>query len=1071
MAIPFHIAGEFPALTRQRGDQYWREGRVDLVATSHNRIEAIVRGTVAYTVAITRNRKGVLGFSCNCPFAADRYVCKHIWATLLEADTSVGIPGFSPASPVAKRRPEAPPPPEWTTKLRTLAARMSVASAAGAPSPTWPQGKRVVYILDFHETSYRQNGLVVELGVESLLKTGEWGAPKAFRLPEKVWQSAPDALDREVAQMLLGAQPEYGYQVVGTSAKRYIVAPTAFDTTLRKMAESGRARLRNDDDRGVTALTWDDGGRWHFELEITPEPAVQRYVLQGVFVRDEERLALHMPEILMRGGLFVHDHRLSRFVDDGQFDLLYALRTELSVVVDADQLLDLLDELHRLPRLPTLRLPTDFAITTSQGTPRPRLDLTTAGPGGTTDRIEGTLSFDYDGTRVDASDPRASLFDKATRRLVHRAREAERAAAQALLAAGFKQEQSYDYSRGVLRLASSKTFRVSSELMNQGWDVGLEGLPIRPAIDFEVEVSTGIDWFDVKGEVRFEGVSASLPELLGALRKGERLVPLSDGSFGLLPDEMLERVVLLASTGALRNGSLRYSRGQAGVLDALLAATPRVNVDAMFARVRTELRSFDGIAPRDPPVGFHGTLRPYQREGLGWLGFLRRMGFGGCLADDMGLGKTVQAIALLLERREASDGPSLVVVPNSLVFNWQQEVARFAPDLRVLAHHGGKRKREAPDFGDVDLVITTYGTLRRDAVALAAVEFDYVILDEAQAVKNAETASSKAARTLRARHRLAMTGTPIENRLTELWSLFEFLTPGLLGSSAHFARAVGRPSADAPLPPTDSDPGRALLARALRPYILRRTKEQVAPELPAKLEQTLFVDLSLADRRRYDELRDHYRASLMGRIAAAGMARSKVHVLEALLRLRQAACHPGLMKPELAGESSSKLDVLEARVSEIVAERHKVLVFSQFTSLLAIVKRAFDRAGIVYEYLDGKTRKREESVRRFQEAPDCPVFLISLKAGGLGLNLTAADYVFLLDPWWNPAVEAQAIDRTHRIGQTRRVFATRIIARDTVEEKVLQLQEQKRDLADAIIRADTGPLSTLTREDLELLLT
>ena len=369
---------------------------------------------------------------------------------------------------------------------------------------------------------------------------------------------------------------------------------------------------------------------------------------------------------------------------------------------------------------------------------------------------------------------------------------------------------------------------------------------------------------------------------------------------------------------------------------------------------------------------------------------------------------------------------------------------------------------------DYDLVITTYGTLRRDVASLRAFEFDYAVLDEAQAIKNAGTEGAKAARLIRAKHRLAMSGTPIENRLSELWSLLEFLNPGLLGKASVFGTLVKR--LEGPGNAEEREQSRALLARAVRPYILRRTKAQVTPELPERLEQTLVVDLSPKERALYNELRDHYRNSLLGRIATQGLAKSKMHVLEALLRLRQAACHPGLVDPARRGDSSSKIDMLLTRVSEATAEDHKVLVFSQFTSLLSIVRDQMDAAGTRYAYLDGDTRDRQRVVGEFQEDPECKVFLVSLKAGGVGLNLTAAEYVYLLDPWWNPAVEAQAIDRAHRIGQTNRVFASRLIARDTVEEKVLALQESKRDLAEAIVRADNAVVASLGREELELLL-
>jgi len=383
----------------------------------------------------------------------------------------------------------------------------------------------------------------------------------------------------------------------------------------------------------------------------------------------------------------------------------------------------------------------------------------------------------------------------------------------------------------------------------------------------------------------------------------------------------------------------------------------------------------------------------------------------------------------------------------------------------VLAHHGTDRSRDADAIAGHDLVVTTYGTLRRDAALLGKIRFSYAILDEAQAIKNSSSQAAKAARVLVADHRLVLTGTPVENHLDDLWSLFEFLNPGMLGRSRVF-REIVAPTGDAPRE-TDST---HLLARALRPFLLRRTKEEVLQELPPKVEQVIGCDLEGAERRRYDELRNHYRSALLAKVEEQGIERVGMHVLEALLRLRQAACHPGLVDPARVGESSAKLEALLPMLDEVRESGHKALVFSQFTSFLAIVRRRLDDAGVAYEYLDGKTRDREERVRRFQEDAACPLFLISLKAGGFGLNLTAADYVFLLDPWWNPAVERQAIDRTHRIGQTRTVNAYRLVARDTIEEKVLELQEKKRALAEAILGGTEGTLRDLTREDLERLL-
>jgi SNF2 family DNA or RNA helicase len=408
-------------------------------------------------------------------------------------------------------------------------------------------------------------------------------------------------------------------------------------------------------------------------------------------------------------------------------------------------------------------------------------------------------------------------------------------------------------------------------------------------------------------------------------------------------------------------------------------------------------------------------------------------------------------------------GTTLIVVPRSLVFNWKSEAARFAPKLKVLDHTGLGRQGSSSSFKDYDIVLTTYGTLRMDAALLAEFRFDTCILDESQAVKNAETDTAKAVRLLQADHRLALSGTPVENHLGELWSLFDFLNPGMLGRTGLFGRTAGTART---LEPETRD----LLAQAVRPFILRRTKDQVAKDLPAKTEQTIYCDLESEQRALYDELREHYRQSLLSRVNTLGLKRTKIQVLEALLRLRQAACHPGLIDKKRAEESSAKLEALLPQLQELVEEGHKVLVFSQFTSLLALVRSRLDKQGLQYEYLDGRTRDRAERVERFQTDADCKLFLISLKAGGVGLNLTAAEYVFLLDPWWNPAVEAQAIDRTHRIGQSKPVFAYRLIARNTVEEKVLELQKSKRELADAILGGEGRVLADLKREDLELLL-
>jgi SNF2 family DNA or RNA helicase len=672
--------------------------------------------------------------------------------------------------------------------------------------------------------------------------------------------------------------------------------------------------------------------------------------------------------------------------------------------------------------------------------------------------FEGRLVLDYGRGWMEDTGAARGIWLPEERVYVLRDQAAETAARQMVEAQGLKP---LDSRSGAWRMPSRAMPRVVRELLHAGWHVEAEGKAFRPAGATRVDVSSGIDWFELRGEVDYGGATASLPQLLAALRRGETMVRLGDGTFGLLPEEWLARFAPLAGLGSAEDDHLRFRRNQAGLLDALLIAQPEVRVDEVFARVREKLRSFQGITPVAQPPGFVGQLRDYQCEGLGWMQFLREFGFGGCLADDMGVGKTAQVLATVEARRTEGCGPSLVVAPKSLMFNWRAESAKFTPDLRVLEHTGFDR--DAGLIRDHDLILTTYGTLIRDAAQLAEIEFDYVVLDEAQAVKNANTATAKAVRLLRGAHRLALSGTPVENHLGELWSLFEFLNPGMLGEAKVLKMAGG-------LARNPSEESRRLLSQALRPFILRRTKQQVARELPEKTEQTIFCELDAAQRKQYDELRSHYRETLLRRIQMGGLGKAKMHVLEALLRLRQAACHPGLLDRKRAEEPSAKLDVLLDQLDELREEGHKALVFSQFTSMLSIVRGRLDEAGVRYEYLDGSTRDRQARVDSFQNDPAIPLFLISLKAGGLGLNLTAAEYVFLLDPWWNPAVEAQAVDRTHRIGQTRPVFAYRLIARDTVEEKVLELQKTKRDLADAILGEDNSLIRDLKKEDLELLL-
>ncbi|RSK49833.1 DEAD/DEAH box helicase [Hymenobacter rigui] len=577
-----------------------------------------------------------------------------------------------------------------------------------------------------------------------------------------------------------------------------------------------------------------------------------------------------------------------------------------------------------------------------------------------------------------------------------------------------------------------------------------------------VQVSSETNWFDTKLAVGFGRQHATLPQLSQALRNRRRYVVLDDGSHGVLPQQWLEKFARYFAAAELIDGQLRTLHSRFAAVEELYAADELLpSARQRLAETRAAVADFTGIAPVPVPAGLHATLRDYQQEGLNWLNFLDTFGFGGCLADDMGLGKTLQVLAFTVRLREAGrTGPCLVVVPTSLVFNWQAEAARFAPNLRVLVWHGGGRQRTPVDFADYDLVLTTYGTLVSDLRRLKSQEFEYVFLDEAQAIKNPASLRYRAACQLRSRGRVALTGTPLENNTYDIFALLSFACPGLLGTLRQF-RAQYATRID-----KFGDEHKAReLQQKIRPFVLRRTKAQVATELPEKTEMVLYCEMPPEQRRVYEACRQDFRNLLLGRREDM-TARHHASVLRGLTRLRQICDSPALL-PDLEdyGSTSAKLAVLLEEIQNHAPE-HKILVFSQFVGMLNLVRPMLEVHDIPYQYLTGQTRQRGAAVQAFEQRPEVRVFLISLKAGGTGLNLTAADYVYLLDPWWNPAVENQAIDRAYRIGQTKPVVAVRLICPGTVEEKIQHLQQSKRELAQGLIHTDTALLKSLTPQEL-----
>jgi superfamily II DNA or RNA helicase len=1075
MSLKSRFASQFNPRIRDRGLAYFRSGAVKILEHSDSYLLAQVEGNLDYSVQLSLTLNS-LDVACTCPYFADGEDCKHIWATMLAADNKNYLSEVNPHGPLKlvydddglealqlleENKPAPVPQPLWQQRLAVITN--SIKNARPPQRNNWPDNREIYYIVDT-QTSRTSGLLNIEIFFRERNKKGEWGKIKRARITQDQLSQLSDPSDREILSLLMGGKDPYwsSYSYGGFDLPNpFILSNTIQPLLLARMCVTGRCMFRPEaKDAELKQLEWDEATVWEFWLVV--ERTDDEHALKPVLRNGSDEIEFSAAPLTTEAIVVGPDFRVARFTANGARAWNAALRTSGGVRVPATQSQQLIAQLLDLPSIPNLEVPPELQFERVSFPPQPHLIVRESQFAPYRTELEAKLLFNYEGMKIDYFDSRNGLYDRDRNRYIERDLESEEGALTILNTLSIKRGSQYSE---MFRLTPRNLPRAVSSLLANGWRVEAEGKLYRNPGSSSLSVRSGVDWFELHGSLNFgEDLEVKLPQLLAALRRRQKVIALGDGSFGVLPEEWLQRYDFLASFGVTEEDHLRFQRTQTGVLDALLAARPEITCDETFACVRKEWQNFNGIKPVAAPRGFVGQLRDYQREGLGWFEFLQRFKFGGCLADDMGLGKTVQVLALLESRRKGDSRPSLVVVPRSLIFNWQQEAARFTPKLRVLSHTGSERIKGNAHFENYDLVLTTYGTLRRDVIHFNEVEFDFVILDEAQAIKNASTETAKAARLLKSRQRLALSGTPIENRLGELWSLFEFLNPGMLGSSSVFQFSTNGPQ-------KPNEESRTMLARALRPFILRRTKQQVAKELPEKLEQTIYCEMDERQRRQYEELRDYYRQSLLEKVSRQGINKSKIQILEALLRLRQTACHPALFAGSVDDVTpNAKLDVLLPRLGEVTEEGHKAIVFSQFTSFLSIIRKRLDHQGVVYEYLDGKTRNRGLAVERFQSDPDCKLFLISLRAGGQGLNLTAAEYVFLLDPWWNPAVEAQAIDRAHRIGQTNRVFAYRLITRDTVEEKVLELQSTKRELADAIINADNSVIRNITGEDLRLLL-
>lgn len=576
-----------------------------------------------------------------------------------------------------------------------------------------------------------------------------------------------------------------------------------------------------------------------------------------------------------------------------------------------------------------------------------------------------------------------------------------------------------------------------------------------------MHIKSGIDWFDIEAGVSFGKEKVKTADWIRALRNGETFVRLKDGSLGVLPDEWLKQASKVLAVADVEKGQLKLSKYRFNIVEDLFENIDDKKVLQELKAKKERIKAIDTNKIYHIPNTVNATLRDYQKYGFEWLKFLDECNFGGILADDMGLGKTLQIITLLAD--QIDQPPSLIIVPRSLLFNWAAELDKFCPVLKYVIHHGPGRAKQMESLQENHIIITTYHTATNDLLLFKEFKFNYIVLDESQAIKNPESKRYKAVCLLQARNKLAMTGTPIENNTFDLYAQLSFTSPGLLGTKTSFKNNFS-----IPIDNKADQEAADLLRKLIHPFVLRRTKEQVAKDLPEKTETIIYCEMGTTQRRLYENLKFKIKQDIEEAVEEKGINKSKFQILDGLLRLRQLCNSPLLVNPSFSGANteSVKIQMLLDNLTEALDQNHHSLVFSQFVSLLTIIRNELDKRGIKYAYLDGSTRNRQREVDKFMNNDEIKVFLISIKAGNTGMNLTKADYVYIVDPWWNPAVEAQAIDRTHRIGQKNQIFAYKLICKNSIEEKILQLQAKKQKLASDLIRTDENILKSLDKEDL-----
>ncbi len=1030
----------FDKRVMKKGKLYFLKGNVSNVEVDGNSVKGVVQGRELNYPSIRFYQDNTPEMTCGCPYFSEwGKNCKHLWALILHLDYLVQENEIDFDSLSGR---------ETGRRVQWSEVKDLIKGGAGGPKKRGSKkaGFHICYVID-RKASSRRGRLVFLLKERYRKLNGRWGRERDYsgRPGEDLILSGDD----EKILTVFAGQEQMNGKVFNSGG--YFLSGDLYSYVIPLMGRTGRLKIDSGSgsrDQDV-ALHLSQG--WDFRIDI--EQMGNQFRLRGVWTVgntecSEDDITAIVPGehtwLLKGNALYRNDESRSQhspwehfFLKKGAADLEGK---------DFREFIRLYNRQHG--EIPRIDLAPSVGFTDIDGSGIAPLLYLHMSHG----EFWGEPAFLYDREYEFSHRTSSEWFiDLKNHRRVKRDFETEKVLLEEAVDAGFVLAGDWLYCN------PDSIHNAVAVLSKKGWVLYGENRKTRLVTGrmSSLQISTGIDWFEIEGDFDFSGQSIPVSSLLSGIQKGTGFIELGNGTAGLLPAKWLKRFNEIFAHASEDGEKLKISKSRIGVLD-LFEEEPSVAFDSVYRDLKERIQNFQGIASSDTAAAFKGELRDYQKQGLGWLEFLDEFSFGGCLSDDMGLGKTVQLLAFLQKKKIEKSLSCLIVVPASIVFNWVNELQRFTPDLKFLKYWGSSRSEGWKKRASCDVILTSYSTMVRDIDLLSKELFDFVIFDESQNLKNPRSKRTIGARKLQAERLISLTGTPLENHLGDLWSQFSVINPGLFGSLAEFKKTY-----------IDAD-NTEKLKKMTAPFIFRRTKEEVLTELPEKIEDVLKCEMTPEQREYYDEVRDMYRRKILDIADENGIESAGINVLEGLLRLRQICCSPRLVdrrrKPE-----SGKLNSLHRMVEEVAEEGHKVLIFSQFVKMLGLIRPWLKKSNIPFEYLDGKTKDRERVVSSFQENPDIKVFLISLKAGGVGLNLTAADYVFLYDPWWNPAVEFQAVDRAHRIGQKNTVFTYRFITRESIEEKIQELQDSKKKMMNEIVSGSSGILSSLSKEDIEYL--